>query len=131
MIVLAIDQGTSATKAVVVDDEGVTLSSATVPVRPDYRAGGAVEQDPGELWDSVVGAGRAAVDQAGVTIDAVALANQGETVLAWDPESGKALSRAIVWQDRRSEAVCARLGEHTADLASRTGLVLSPYFSVP
>jgi len=129
--VLAIDQGTSGTKAIVVADSGEVLGSAEFPVRPDYRPGGVVEQDPAELLSSVLGAGRKAVSAAGVPIDAVALANQGETVLAWDPATGKALSQAIVWQDRRSESVCARLRDHADDIAARTGLVLSPYFSAP
>ena len=131
MTVLAIDQGTSGTKAIVVDQSGEVLGSAECAVRPDYRAGGGVEQDPAELLASVLSAGRQAVAAAGVRISAVALANQGETVLAWDPASGRALSPAIVWQDRRAESVCQRLQEHSGDIALRTGLVLSPYFSAP
>ncbi|MFB9676072.1 FGGY family carbohydrate kinase [Streptosporangium vulgare] len=129
--VLAIDQGTSATKAIVVDGGGEVLGLAEVPVRPAYLPGGGVEQDPGELLGSVLDAGRRAVARAGVPIDAVALANQGETVLAWDPVTGAPLSPAIVWQDRRSEGICAELdgsGERIADI---TGLVLDPYFSAP
>lgn len=109
----------------------MVLGSAEAPVRPTYRAGGAVEQDPHELLESVFAAGRGAIDAAGVGVDAVAMANQGETVLAWDPVSGKPLSQAIVWQDRRSESVCQRLGDHRDEIAQRTGLVLSPYFSAP
>ncbi|RZT12392.1 glycerol kinase [Mycobacterium sp. BK558] len=129
--ILAIDQGTSGTKAVVVDDRGRVCALAEVALRPQYLPGGGVEQDPDALFDSVVTAGRRALADAGVPVLAVALANQGETVLAWDRDSGRALSPAIVWQDRRAEALCAPLADHAADVAQRTGLVLDPYFSAP
>ncbi|WP_019634944.1 FGGY family carbohydrate kinase [Actinomadura atramentaria] len=131
MTVLAIDQGTSGTKAIVVDPADGVLGLAEVPVHPDYLPGGGVEQDPAELLDSVLTAGRLALERAGRPVAAVALANQGETVLAWDPATGRPLSRAIVWQDRRAEPVCAELAAHAADVAARTGLVLDPYFSAP
>ena len=105
---LAIDQGTSGTKAIVVDEAGQVLSIAEVSVRPEYLAGGGVEQDPEALFDSVVSAGRKALAQADVAVAAVALANQGETVLAWDRDSGRPLTPAVVWQDRRAESICAR-----------------------
>ncbi|MCV7345836.1 FGGY family carbohydrate kinase [Mycolicibacterium rhodesiae] len=131
MTVLAIDQGTSGTKAIVVDpDEGV-VGLAEVAVHPRYLEGGGVEQDPDELLESVLTAGRGAVAQANRSIDAVSLANQGETVLAWDPDTGRALTQAIVWQDRRAEPLCAALSESGDMLAARTGLVLDPYFSAP
>src|SRR5436190_17715177 len=112
MNVLAIDQGTSATKALVVDPDGQVLAFVSVPVAPRHLADGGVEQDPDALWESVVAAGRGAVAQAGATIDAVGLANQGETVLAWDRVSGRPLSAAISWQDRRAAGICdALVGE--------------------
>lgn len=129
--VLAIDQGTSGTKAIVVDARGEVLGLAELPVRPTYLPAGGVEQDPGELLDSVLAAGRQAVARAGVRIDAVTLANQGETVLAWDPVTGEPLSAAIVWQDRRSESICAELEEFKDRIAATTGLILDPYFSAP
>lgn len=130
MRVLAIDQGTSGTKAVVVDD-GVVVSSAEEPVRPAYLPDGRVEQDPAALLASVLDAGRRAVAGAGGAVDAVALANQGETVLAWDPGTGTPLTTALVWQDNRAESVCADLAEHRERIAASTGLVLDPYFSAP
>ncbi|MFE4373001.1 FGGY family carbohydrate kinase [Streptomyces sp. NPDC056835] len=129
--ILAIDQGTSGTKAIVVDSQGATLAIAEETVRPTYLPGGGVEQNPHELLDSVLTAGRRAVATAGRDIDAVALANQGETVLAWDENTGTPLSPAIVWQDRRAEGICTELAEHGEDIARRTGLVLDPYFSAP
>jgi glycerol kinase len=131
---LAIDQGTSGTKAIVVDysdGSARVVSVAEVALRPQYLAGGAVEQDPEVMWDSVVGAGREALAQAGVPVAAVALANQGETVLAWDRDTGRPLTPAIVWQDRRAESVCAPLAASAERIAQRTGLVLDPYFSAP
>ncbi|MGV1088151.1 MAG: FGGY family carbohydrate kinase [Mycobacterium sp.] len=131
MTVLAIDQGTSGTKAIVVDPDDGIVGVAEVAVHPRYLDGGAVEQDPAQLLESVLTAGHAAIAQAGRPIEAISLANQGETVLAWDRATGQPLSAAIVWQDRRAEALCAGLAEHADLLAARTGLVLDPYFSAP
>ncbi|MCZ3388005.1 MAG: carbohydrate kinase [Actinomycetia bacterium] len=130
MRILAIDQGTSGTKAIVVED-GSVVSLAEVAVHPSYPEPGAVEQDPHELLDSVLSAGRQALAAAGGIADAVALANQGETVLAWDPNSGRPLSPAIVWQDSRAQSICDELSDHADFVSARTGLVLDPYFSAP
>jgi glycerol kinase len=129
--VLAIDQGTSSTKAIVVDGTGRGVAVAEEPLRPDYLGCGGVEQDPEALLHSVLESGRRAVAAAGLPIDVVALANQGETVLAWDPATGRPLTKAIVWQDRRAEEICAPLSAHRDLVAERTGLVLDPYFSAP
>ncbi|MET7426214.1 FGGY family carbohydrate kinase [Dactylosporangium sp. NPDC005555] len=129
MRILAIDQGTSGTKAVVTDARGTVLAIAEEPLRPSYDAGGAVEQDPVALLGSVLTAGRRAAE--GHQIDAVALANQGETVLAWDRATGAPLTPAIVWQDRRAESVCADRKPSAQRVAELTGLVLDPYFSAP
>jgi len=129
--ILAIDQGTSGTKAIVVDESGAVLSLAEVSLHPSYLEGGRVEQDPEALLASVVTAGRRAISDAGVPVAAVALANQGETVLAWDRDTGEPLSTAIVWQDRRAETVCEALRDSAERVAELTGLVLDPYFSAP
>lgn len=129
--VLAIDQGTSGTKAVVVDGLGQVRGLAEIPLRPHYGVGGVVEQDPVALMDSVLQAGRQALDQAGIPVDGVTVANQGETVLAWDPDTGQPLSQLVVWQDSRAEEVCAPLAGQADLVAERTGLVLDPYFSAP
>jgi len=129
--VLALDQGTSATKALVVGPGNEVLGAAEVPVHPRSMAGGGVEQDPEELYESVIEAGRRAMASAGAPVHAAALANQGETVLAWDPRSGKPVTPAIVWQDRRSAEVCQRLSSSAARLAEATGLPLDPYFAAP
>ncbi len=131
MHVLAIDQGTSATKALVIGDGHTVLGAATAPLHPRASPGGAVEQDPEELWRSIVDAGRAALGRAGVALDAVALANQGETVLAWDRQSGAPRSTALSWQDRRAVSVCERVRAHAPSLTATTGLPLDPYFAAP
>ncbi|GLP76688.1 carbohydrate kinase [Mycobacterium antarcticum] len=131
MAVLAIDQGTSGTKAVVVDDSGAIRGIAETPVRPCYLAGGRVEQDPAGLLASVLEAGRRAIASADVRVDAVSVANQGETVLVWDPDTGQQLSTALVWQDRRAETLCSKRSRARRWVAERTGLVLDPYFSAP
>ena len=100
--VLALDQGTSATKAVVFGDDGEIVSFAEAAVTPCPVPGGGVEQDPEQLWDSVLEAGRKAIARAGGAVGAVGVANQGETVLAWDRGSGLPHSTALSWQDRRA-----------------------------
>jgi glycerol kinase len=129
--VLAIDQGTSSTKALVVSPAGAVLSEAEVPVHPHVTADGGVEQDAEELWQSVLEAGRQAITRSGAPIAALGLANQGETVLAWDRATGRPLSIAISWQDRRALSVCDALRAHEQSLQSLTGLPLDPYFAAP
>ncbi len=132
MTVLAIDQGTSATKALVVADDGEVLSLAEAPITVVAGGDGAVELDPEELWAGVVASATEALAVAGnPRLKAIGLANQGETVLAWDRGSGTPVGRAIVWQDRRSESICERLREHAPFLAEHTGLELDPYFVAP
>jgi len=130
--VLAIDQGTSATKALVVADDGEVLSLAEAPITVVAGGDGAVDLDPEELWAGVVASATEALAVAGnPRLKAIGLANQGETVLAWDRGSGTPVGRAIVWQDRRSESICERLREHAPFLAEHTGLELDPYFVAP
>jgi glycerol kinase len=130
--VLAIDQGTSATKAVVVLADGTVAGLAEVPIDVHASADGAVELDPEQMWRSVVEAGALALAEARhPSLAAVGLANQGETVLAWDRATGVPHGAAVVWQDRRSQTVCERLSHHGPRLASITGLELDPYFVAP
>ncbi|MFI0187472.1 FGGY family carbohydrate kinase [Streptomyces sp. NPDC017086] len=129
--VLAVDQGTSGTKALVVCPGRGVLGTGFAPVRPRHLPGGLVEVDPAELYDSVVDAGRRALAEAGEDVVALGLANQGETVLAWDPATGRPLTDALVWQDRRAATVCADLAGHAEELRHLTGLPLDPYFAAP
>ncbi len=129
--ILAIDQGTSSTKALVVADAGEVLGEGSASVNPEAKSGGAVEQDPRELLESIVAAGRAALAAAGVAVEAVGIANQGETVLRWDRESGKPLGPALSWQDRRAAPIARELESHADRLTEITGLPLDPYFGAP
>lgn len=129
--ILAIDQGTSGTKAMVVDEEGTVRAVSETPLNPRYLAGGGVEQDPVALLDSVIDTGRRALADAAVPVSAVALANQGETVMAWHRGTGRPLSQVIVWQDRRAQTVCDGLRDSGARVTELSGLVLDPYFSAP
>ena len=129
--VLAIDQGTTATKAVVVGAAGQALAYASEKVTTTPLPGGGMEQDPEEIYRTVLSAGAKAVARSGRRIDAVALATQGESVLAFDPATGAPLSALITWQDRRAEELCTSLGAHADELAGMTGLRLSSYFTAP
>jgi glycerol kinase len=129
--VLAIDQGTSATKALVVGDGGKILGEASAPVHPRAGPDGAVEQDPEELLQSIVDAGRQALAAAGVEVESVGLGNQGETVLRWDRDSGRALGPALSWQDRRAAGITRELAGKAERLTEITGLPLDPYFAAP
>jgi glycerol kinase len=131
MNVLAIDQGTSSTKAIVVAEGGDVLGEGNAPVHPQAGADGAVEQDPQELLDSIVEPGRAALTAAGAPVEAVGLANQGETVLRWNRETGEAYGPALSWQDRRAVSVTRDLAGHEDRLTEITGLPVDPYFAAP
>jgi glycerol kinase len=131
MNVLAIDQGTSATKALVVAGGGRVLGEGSAPVHPKAGPGGAVEQDPHELLHSIVAAGRAALDAAGEPVEAVGLGNQGETVLRWDRATGRPHGPALSWQDRRAVTVTNELAGQADRLTEITGLPLDPYFAAP
>ena len=131
MNILAIDQGTSSTKALVVGPDGAVLGVGQASVAPRAREGGAIEQDPSELLDSVLSAGRAATEAALEPIEAIGISNQGETVLCWDPRTGTPLGPAMSWQDRRATVVTGELVHHADRLAELTGLPLDPYFAAP
>jgi glycerol kinase len=129
--VLAIDAGTSAIKAVVVGHSGKVLAVQAVPVATTVLPGGGMEQDAEKIWRSILSAASRAIVQAGRAIDAVALATQGESVLAWNPITGEVLSPVVTWQDRRAAGICQRLAEYSEVLAARTGLRLDAYFTAP
>ena len=132
MTVLAIDQGTSATKALVVADHGAVLAEAEVAVGIHRTRDGGVEQDPSELLASVIEAGGQALQAADGEVRSVALANQGEAVVAFDPTTGEATSPVISWQDRRAAELAASLAKRYGDrLFAITGLPLDPYFTAP
>ena len=133
-LVLAIDQGTTGSRALVIDRAGRTLGSAYREFRQYFPEPGQVEHDAEEIWASVRGTMAEALEAAGRPIEqlaAIGITNQRETTVVWDRSSGRPLAPAIVWQDRRTSGRCAelkRLG-HEEELRARTGLVLDPYFS--
>lgn len=128
---LGIDQGTTQTTAVIVDERGelVEKNSAQLPAR--FPQAGWVEQDPGDILRTVKEACAPLLDKYDIT--AVGFDNQGETFVVWDQETGEPVTPAIVWQDTRGESVCKRLAPHVdADrLRQKTGLLLDSYFSAP
>jgi glycerol kinase len=130
--VLAIDQGTTGTTALVVDREGRILGRGYREIAQHFPRPGEVEHDAEEIFQTAVAAAREALGQAGVTPAGIGLANQRETVCVWERDTGRPLHRAIVWQDRRTARRCAQLAGRrgtAARLRARTGLVLDPYFS--
>src|SRR6266850_1339001 len=131
---LAIDQGTTAARAIVVDAALTPLTIAQQEFTQHFPADGKVEHDPEEIWRSVVATVRAAMAQAGVTaaqVAAIGITNQRETAVIWDRATGKPIHNAIVWQDRRTADACAalRAAGHEGDITRKTGLLLDPYFS--
>lgn len=129
---LAIDQGTTSTRAVVYDARLQPVGQGQVEVPPTYPQPGWVEHDPTALLSSVAATVSSALVDAGVSADrlaAVGLTNQRETTIVWDRASGQPVYPAIVWQDRRTAPFCDRHRDRREWLADRTGLVLDPYFS--
>jgi glycerol kinase len=133
-VIVAIDQGTTSSRAIVFSPDMAVLAVAQQEFPQHFPASGWVEHDPEDIWTGVVTTVREALAKAGRTAAEVAgigITNQRETVVVWDRASGKPIHRAIVWQDRRTSATCARLREegHEALVQARTGLVIDPYFS--
>ncbi|RAM63167.1 glycerol kinase [Herbaspirillum rubrisubalbicans] len=125
MRIAAIDQGTSSTRCLVVDSDGQWSIAAARKHARFHPHAGWVEHDPEELLHNI----RAVLDSAG-TVDTIAICNQGESCLAWDAKTGRALSQVIVWQDARTADELAKLGEHAGQRSKAvTGLPLDPYFS--
>ena len=131
---IAIDQGTTSTRAIAYDAALNPLASEQRELPQIYPAPGQVEHDPEEIWAATVATVRAAMAQAKLAaknIAGIGIANQRETTLIWDRATGKPIHHAIVWQDRRTAPLCEQLraGGHEAALSAKTGLVLDPYFS--
>ena len=132
--VLAIDQGTTSSRAILFDARMRVAASAQEEFPQHFPDSGWVEHDAADLWSSVAGSARSAIERAGARpgdIAAVGITNQRETTLVWERATGRPIHRAIVWQDRRTAETCRRLREagHEAMVAERTGLLLDPYFS--
>jgi glycerol kinase len=131
---LALDQGTTSSRAIVFDGLGRIVKTAQQEFTQIYPQAGWVEHDPVEIWRSQLSVAIEAVDQAGVpppSIAAVGITNQRETTILWDRHTGEPVYNAIVWQDRRTARYCDELRRSgaEAEVQSRTGLLLDPYFS--
>ena len=131
---VAIDQGTTSTRAIVFDLALALVASAQQEFKQIYPGPGLVEHDPEEIWATTVSTVRDAMAKAGArAADVVALGitNQRETTIVWDRSTGRPIHNAIVWQDRRTAEACARLRRagHEEMVTARTGLLLDPYFS--
>ena len=133
-MILALDQGTTGTTAIVFDGEGRPAGRGYSEFRQHFPRPGWVEHDANEIWEVTRRVGRQALDAAGIDgrrLAGIGITNQRETVVAWDRESGEPLHRALVWQDRRTAGRCDELRDagHEPLVRERTGLVLDPYFS--
>ena len=133
-LILAIDQGTTGSTAVVVDHNGNARGRANVEFAQHFPKPGWVEHKPDEIWASVLAAVAGALERARATgkdIAAIGITNQRETTIVWDRKTSEPIYNAIVWQDRRTADTCAALKQRglEASVRARTGLVLDPYFS--
>jgi glycerol kinase len=131
---MALDQGTTSSRAIVFDRRGLPVASHQQEFRQIYPQPGWVEHDPQDLWRTQLACAQAALKAAGIAardLAAIGIANQRETTLLWERTSGAALGPAIVWQDRRTAAACAALRAQgrEAQVTAATGLLLDPYFS--
>ena len=132
--ILAIDQGTTSTRAIVFDASGRPVASAQKELPQIFPQPGWVEHDPMEIWSSQLATARQALAQAGLQardVTAIGITNQRETTVVWNRRTGAPLHNAIVWQDRRAEPLCAELRQagHAEAVRQSTGLVIDAYFS--
>ncbi len=132
--ILAIDQGTTSSRAIIFDANTAIIAVAQQEFPQHFPASGWVEHEPEDLWGTTLAVCREAMAKAGVTasdLAGIGITNQRETTLVWDRKTGKAIHRAIVWQDRRTAERCAALKAegHEPLVAQKTGLLLDPYFS--
>jgi glycerol kinase len=133
-VLLALDQGTTSSRAIVIDEEAQVLGVAQQELTMHYPRAGWVEQDPREIWSTQLATARAALEAAELTaadVAAIGITNQRETTLMWDRATGEPLHNAIVWQDRRTAIICDQLRSQGVEplITGRTGLLIDPYFS--
>jgi glycerol kinase len=133
-VILAIDQGTTGTTCLVFDEAGTVAGRAYSEFEQHFPQPGWVEHDAEEIWEVTRRVAAEAITDAGIEgaeLKAIGITNQRETIVAWDPETGKPIHRALVWQDRRTAGRCDELREagHEPLVRERTGLTIDPYFS--
>ena len=129
-LLLAIDQGTTSSRAILFDSAGNALHVAQQEFTQHYPHDGWVEHDPQDIWSSTLAVTQAVLSQTQGTLASIGITNQRETTVVWDRASGEPIYNAIVWQDRRTADTCERLREagHEVEVNARTGLLLDPYF---
>ena len=132
--ILALDQGTTSSRAILFDEHGSIQAVAQQEFRQIFPRSGWVEHDPTEIWESQLATAREALATAGLgasDVAAIGITNQRETVVLWDRTTGRPVHNAVVWQDRRTADDCERLRQsgHLPSFRKKTGLVLDPYFS--
>jgi glycerol kinase len=127
--VLAIDEGTTSTRCLVISAAGEIVGRGTREITQYFPRPGLVEHDAAEIFAKTVEAGREAIAESGVVPDAIGITNQRETVLVWSRTTGEPLAKAIVWQDRRTAERCRELARQAPWITERTGLPIDPYFS--
>ena len=132
--ILAIDQGTTSSRAIVFDEDMSVRAVAQEEFPQHYPKSGWVEHDPSDLWSTTASTCRGAIEKARISaaeIAAIGITNQRETTLVWDRETGEPVHNAIVWQDRRTAPLCEELraAGHEKMVTEKTGLLLDPYFS--
>lgn len=132
--ILAIDQGTTSSRAVIFDLKGNPVASAQEEFKQHFPNNGWVEHDANEIWQSSLDTSRQAIENAGIStgdILGIGIANQRETTILWDRQTGEPIANAIVWQDRRTADYCEQLRQqgHEQTVQNKTGLLLDPYFS--
>jgi glycerol kinase len=132
--ILALDQGTTSSRAILFDQSGSIRASAQKEFRQFYPQPGWVEHDPMEIWSSQAGVAAEAVTKAGIngkSLSAIGITNQRETTIVWEKSTGKPVYNAIVWQDRRTASYCDQLRAdgHAQTIQQKTGLVVDAYFS--
>ena len=130
--VLSIDQGTTSTRAILIDQKGEEVFKAQRPVDCYYPKPGWVEQDPDKIWISVVDVINELLIVSGASWDDIAgigITNQRETTIVWEKKTGRAIHNAIVWQSKQTQKICEKMADKTDFIAKKTGLRLNPYFS--
>ncbi len=132
--ILAIDQGTTSTRAILFGADMAPVASAQEEFKQHFPQSGWVEHEASDLWSTTASTCRGAIEKAGISakdITAIGITNQREIAVIWDRKTGKAIHRAIVWQDRRTSELCQALkaAGHEEMVTERTGLLLDPYFS--
>ncbi|MGH6883792.1 MAG: FGGY family carbohydrate kinase, partial [Hypericibacter sp.] len=132
--ILAIDQGTTSSRAILFDSHQHVVAVAQEEFQQHFPRSGWVEHEPEDIWNSTLAVCQAAIAKAGLgprDIAGIGITNQRETTVVWDRASGRAIHRAIVWQDRRTAEICAGLRDagHEPMVSAKTGLILDPYFS--